>query len=560
MQSIDYISFLWWLGMFLYGMNVFEQAIHNGSGQKMKELIHKWTKWWIKSILTWVTVTTILQSSALVSFIILWFVWVGMITLSNGIAGIIWANVGTVLWNWVIVFFGFKLDMSSIVLPIIWFGSLWFMFIKETSKWRNAALFLVWFGMLLLWLEYMKGSVTTFAGAFNFSQYTHLPLIIFVIIWCVVTMIMQSSSAMMAIILSAMATWGLDLTMAAWLVLWANIGSTFPVLLASINGKTVQKQIALSHFFYNLTIVTLWYIFCYYLVDIVENLLWDWYDPVIAISLFNTIFNISGAILFTPLIWLFTRFIERVVPDRTYNHELSIEKLSSWAPIEASIVSLRTDAIYLLKKVFDLNIYLFGVDSKYILLDEVEDKQSDHNISSYTDQYDYIKQIEDKLYKYILSLDQTNIDSRMSDKIEDIHKWINNAVYTSKFLKDIASNMRDIMDTKNPVVRDYFQRNQTTIVKIYEMLGDMIKDGVSEGEMKQFNNILKEYSEWDARFITEMSDNKILETIADLELSSLRNTHRYFCLSMQHLLTTINYLLLVPKQRIDVDKYDDGIL
>lgn len=55
--------------------------------------------------------------------------------------------------------------------------------------------------------------------------------------------------------------------------------------------------------------------------------------------------------------------------------------------------------------------------------------------------------------------------------------------------------MRDIMDTKNPVVRDYFQRNQTTIVKIYEMLGDMIKDGVSEGEMKQFNNILKEYSE-----------------------------------------------------------------
>lgn len=560
MQGIDYIAFIWWLGIFLYGMHVFEQAIHNGSGKKMKEIIQKWTKSRVKSIFTWAMVTTILQSSTLVTFIILGFVWAGMMTLPNGIASIVWANVGTVLGNWVIVLFWFKLDMSLITLPIIGISSLWMTFMKDTNRWKNLASFLLWFWLLLLWLQYMKDSVATFADVFDFSKYASLPLIVFVLIWALITMIIQSSSAMIAIILSAMATWDLDLTMAAWLVLWANIWTTSTAILASLSGKPIQKQIAGSHFFYNIIIVTLWYIFCHYMVDLVKNLLWADYDPVVAISLFNTIFNISWAILFAPLIWVFTKFIQRILPDRTYSHELAIEKLVDEVPIEASLTALQTDAIYLIRKVFDLNMYIFGVDNKYISDSGLAEDKSDHNISSYHDQYTYIKQIEDKLYKYVLALDQVKLNTKTSQKIQDLHKWINNAVYAAKFLKDIAHNMKDMMEADNPVIRDYFQRNQTAIVNIYNMLWDMIQDGVSESEMQQFKDILADYDKWDNQFVANMQSSEILKTLADLELSSLRHTHRYLCLSIQHLLAAINFVLLSPNQRIDIDKYDDDIL
>ena len=559
--SIDYISLLWGIGLFMYGMSLFEDAIHRASWKKLKALIQKWTGSWIKSIFAGTIVTTILQSSTLVSFIILWFVGAGMMTLSNGIAAIIGANVGTVLSNRAIVLFGFKLDMNLITLPIIALGSIGVVVLKDTNKFRNTALFLLWFGLLLLGLEYMKISSTWFTDTIDFSKYVGLPMIVFILIGIIGTIIIRSSSAVVAIILAAMATGHLDINTAVGLILGANVGTTATAIMAALRGKTIQKQIAASHFFYNMIIVILGGLLYKYILNLVRWIMgWKDGDPVVAISLFNTIFNVAWAVLFAPLIGIFTRFIEKVVPDRTKVHRLSREELLIDAPEEASISALKTDSIYLLTKVFEFNMRILGIEEGVYnnnLSTSISKKKP--KFSPLRDQYIYIKNIEEKIYRYIINLDQSKFNKEESEEIWDLHRWISNAVYAAKFLKDIANNTQEISQISQPAIRSYLANNQQTLIDMYRLLSSLTQDSVSDEELKSLLEIISEHEKSDEYFKKKKKKVEIASALGEFELSSLLHTHRYICLSIQHIITTINYMLLEPRQRVLTHKYNDYI-
>lgn len=551
---MDWIAFLGGIGVFLYGMHVFEEAIHNGSWKTLKKFIQKWTTWRIRSILTWVFATTILQSSTLVSFIILGFIWSGMISLYSGISAIVWANVGTVLSNWIVVFFGFKMDLQTITLPIIAIGSIWYIFIKN-NKYKNIAFFLLGFGLLLMWLGYMKDSMTDISTIINLDRFTNMPFIVFVIVGMVITMLTQSSSATNAIILTAIATWQIDINIAAGMVLGANIWTTSTALLASLKWKTIQKQVAASHFFYNLTIVLLWLIFYKYLLSLAQTIAWKNQDPVIITALFNTLFNVSGAILFTPILWRFTRFISRVVPDRSHHYVLAIEQLLPGVPEEAIIAALRNDSTYILKKVMELHMYMFGIEDRDNVVSVIDKKNIDY--VSAKDKYNYIKEVCDKLYKYILNIDQSILDEQEKLQVEDLHRSINNAAYAAKFLKDIARNTIEIYDIKSPLLEQYFSQNQSLIITIHQLIYQLIDNGPDPDEISQLEDVVDRHDHIDQEFLQSINNNELLRVLGDYEISSLLHTHRYLCLSIQHIIQTINLSILDPSQRIKIHNHDD---
>ena len=244
------------LGMFLYGMNLMSEGLQKAAGDRLRKFLEAMTSNRLKSVATGLTITSIIQSSSATTVMVVGFVNAGLLALNQAIGVIMGANIGTTVTAWLISLLGFKADISILAVPLMALGFVMSISKKERNK--NLSECIIGFSLLFLGLSLMKESVPDLKETpevLSFIQgWTEMgfgSVLIFMLFGTVLTLVLQSSSATMALTLIMMSMGWIPFHMAAAMVLGENIGTTITANIAAAVANTNARRAALAHTLFN---------------------------------------------------------------------------------------------------------------------------------------------------------------------------------------------------------------------------------------------------------------------------------------------------------------------
>ena len=343
---LNVLSILGGLAMFLYGMALMSEGLQKSAGDRLRAFMAKMTSNAFKRVLTGTVVTCLVQSSSATTIMVVSFVNAGLLTLGNAIGVIMGANIGTTLTAW-ITSLGFSVNIALFAVPMMGIG-----FILHSSKkatMKNIGQFLMGFAVMYVGLTFMKDCSNEVLGQYqtgmmsffgSINGFGFWSILLFLIAGAVLTIVLQASSATMAITMLLAASGLIDFKLAVAMVLGENIGTTITANIAAAVANTSAKRAARAHTIFN--IVGVIWVLCVFgpivklICVIMEGL--DFYNPMEAsrqlalvahngtqiapelmetyknsllygIAMLHTLFNITNTLV---LIW-FTPLIEKAV-------------------------------------------------------------------------------------------------------------------------------------------------------------------------------------------------------------------------------------------------------
>ncbi len=256
MGILQIFTLLGALGMFLYGMNLMSSGLQKAAGDRLRGFLSAMTSNPFKGVMTGLGITTIIQSSSATTVMVVSFVNAGLLTLAQAIGVIMGANIGTTVTAWMVSWLGFKADISILAVPMMLFGFLFSNSKKDQRK--NIGELIIGFSLLFLGLSFMKESVPDLRETpqvlefvRNWSSYGFGSVLLFLAFGTILTLVLQSSSATMAITLIMLSMGWIPFEMACAMVLGENIGTTITANIAASVGNTFAKRAALSHTIFN---------------------------------------------------------------------------------------------------------------------------------------------------------------------------------------------------------------------------------------------------------------------------------------------------------------------
>jgi len=322
------------LGFFIYGMKVMSDGIQKVAGSKMRSILSKMTSNRFFGIATGFMITALLQSSSATTVMIVSFVNAGLLTLVESIGVIMGANVGTTITAWLISLLGFKVKISAIALPIIAIG--FPMMFSSKSSIKSWAEVLIGFALLFMGLDELKAAVPNLKDNPEFlgflASYADMGIfstILFIGVGTILTLVVQSSSAAMALTLVMCYEGYIPFELAAAMVLGENIGTTITANLAAMVGNVHAKRAARAHFIFNIFgVIWMLFAFQFFITNIdsyminnmgLSPLNFDMENPVaipLGLSIFHTTFNILNVLFLVGFVPLISRIVIKIQPSK----------------------------------------------------------------------------------------------------------------------------------------------------------------------------------------------------------------------------------------------------
>ena len=335
MGILQVFTLLGALGMFLYGMNLMSSGLQKAAGERLRGFLSAMTSNPLKGVLTGMGITAVIQSSSATTVMVVSFVNAGLLTLVQAIGVIMGANIGTTITAWMVAFLGFKADISILAIPLMLFGFLFSNSKKDQRK--NIGELIVGFCLLFLGLSFMKESVPDLRQTpevlefvSTWSAHGFGSVLLFLLFGTILTLVLQSSSATMAITLIMLSMGWIPFGMACAMVLGENIGTTITANIAASIGNTQAKRAAMSHTIFNVFGV-LWALILFNpflrLVGLITEKLFGLPNPaaegfsvpgptspegtaaLYGLSMLHTVFNMTNTLI---LVW-FTGLIGKAV-------------------------------------------------------------------------------------------------------------------------------------------------------------------------------------------------------------------------------------------------------
>ncbi|MEE0926488.1 MAG: Na/Pi cotransporter family protein [Bacteroidales bacterium] len=432
---LDVLNFVGALGLFLFGMKLMSDSLQKLAGDKMRAVLSKMTSNRFSGVLTGAGITTLIQSSSATTVMVVSFVNAGLLKLSGAIAVIMGANIGTTVTAWIISLLGFEFDINMLVYPVIAIAAP-FLFIEKR---KSVGEFLIGFALLFMGLEALKGGVPDFtlpqySGVLEFiasmSGYGYLSILLFVLIGTILTVVVQSSSAMMAITLVMCAKGLIGFEVAAALVLGENIGTTITANMAAMMANATAKRAARAHLMFNVIgvvwMLVLFYPFLYLISWIVEpnggnGIHLAALSIPVALSLFHSIFNIINTSVLVWFIPSIERIVSKIVPiNEEEDFRLKFIPTGFMAASELNIEPAKKEIESFSKRV--LRMYNFIPE----LFEEKDEKKFDQ-LMSRTRKYEEITdRMELEIANYLARVSENELSVNASYEISAMLRIVDN--------------------------------------------------------------------------------------------------------------------------------------
>lgn len=438
----DILKLIGSLGFFLYGMKLMSESLQKVAGEKMRTILGAMTSNRFKGILTGFLITAIIQSSSATTVMVVSFVNAGLLSLTQSIGVIMGANIGTTVTAWLISLLGFKIDISLFALPLIGLA-IPFIFSKNAQR-VSIGQFIVGFAILFMGLAFLKDSVPDINGnpeILNFiSKYSSMGMgstLIFLLIGTILTIIIQSSSAVMAVTLVMCFNGWINFEMAAAMVLGENIGTTVTANLAAIVVNNTAKKAARAHFLFNLTGVLILLIFFRPFLHMI-----DWFLSIIgqgspfaaynvnddshliipiALSIFHSTFNIFNTLLQVWFIPYIAIAVNWMVPGTEEDDEVFKLKY-----IKTALVSV--DELALVQAKNEISVFIERTIKMYNLVknlrENTTEKQTDKLIQKIRKYEEISDRIEVEIANYLTKTSSSELSLNSSETINAMLKLV----------------------------------------------------------------------------------------------------------------------------------------
>ncbi len=364
------------LGMFLYGMNLMSAGLQKAAGSKMRNLLASMTSNPFKGVMTGLGVTSVIQSSSATTVMTVGFVNAGLLTLTQAIGVIMGANIGTTVTAWMVSLLGFKADISIFAIPLMAVGFI--LSLSKRDKRRHISELIIGFSLLFLGLSLMKSSVPplneeSLAFIQNWTSYGFGSVLIFMVFGTVLTLVLQSSSATMALTLIMVNMGWIPFEMGAAMVLGENIGTTITANIAAAVGNANAKRAALAHTVFNLFgVVWALILFHPFLKFVGMTITWmglpnpldiDHSAGIVmtpdqemaslyGVSMLHTLFNVINTFILIWFVKYIVAFVTRVIKDKKSSTEdegikLKFIDAGPLSTAELAVGQARNEAIHL---------------------------------------------------------------------------------------------------------------------------------------------------------------------------------------------------------------------
>ena len=526
---LQILTLLGALGMFLYGMNLMSAGLQKAAGSKMRGMLTAMTSNPFKGVLTGLGITTVIQSSSATTVMTVGFVNAGLLTLSQAVGVIMGANIGTTVTAWLVSLLGFKADISLFAVPLMAVGFI--LSLSKSDKRRHISELIVGFSLLFLGLSLMKESVpdlkeTPEVLAFiqNWTSYGFGSVLIFLVFGTVLTLVLQSSSATMALTLIMVNMGWIPFEMGAAMVLGENIGTTITANIAAAVGNANARRAAMAHTLFNLfgvcwalalfrpflmlvgTIIT--WLGLPNPMDIVhsseiamtaDESMSTLYGVSMLHTLFNT-FNTAILIWFVPVI---VKIVERIIKDKKSDKEDTVKlKFIDAGPLstaELAIGQARNEVIHFAE------ISRNGLGYIRKLVNAKSDKEFDQMCAKLVKYEEISDRIEYEIAQFLNALPEDSISEDTRTEAKRMYKIISEL----ESLGDSGEAVSRILTRRNSHQQKFSAEQVANIDKMLDRVDHAYKVMIENLKAEHFESI-------DLRLATD----------CEIEINELRNTLR----------------------------------
>lgn len=551
-ESLDIWKLLAGLGIFMFGMFLMEESIRNLAGRSFKGFIRNSTKGRIRSVASGTLVTGILQSSSAVSLMVLAFVGAGIMAMENAIGVILGSNLGTTITAWIVAFFGFKVNIEDYSLPLIGIGGLGLIFLGKSVRYSNISKLLVGFGFLFMGLDYMKTSVEQLTQTFDVSSLPDYGILPYALVGLVLTAIMQSSSATIAIVLTSLNAEVIGFNDASAMVVGANVGTTVTVILGTIGGTQIKKRVALSHLTFNSLTAVIGLLLLPAMTWLIVRILGPvGQNAVMGVALFHTMFNLLGVLVFLPFIGLLAKGLIKVYPDRT---KLTTQFIQNVTPevSEAAIEGLKNEVLHLITKVLKHNLHALHIPEKEVFTEVNKKKRP-----SQSDQYEDLKVLQSEIFSFASTILSGDVSKEESELVNKFLHAARMALHSAKSIKDEIQNFEDFESSENKFLNSENASFRKRLIKLYTKVIDVLDDTDHADIAGSIASMLKRLQKDDRKFIKSATQATSKGQIKDIDISTMLLVNRAFNQSSRQLIFGVKDVLLTDIELEFLEKLTD---
>lgn len=515
-------------------------------------MIRSYTNGRLRSISSGAFITTILQSSSAVSLMVLAFVGARVMTMENGIGVMMGANIGTTFTSWIVAVFGFKLDIENFALPLIACSGLFFVAFNPSTKIFQTSRLLIGFGFLLLGLNFMKISVEKYAQHVDLSTLADYGLWLYLLFGILLTALMQSSSASIAIILTGINSGLINFEPSMAMVIGANIGTTVTVLLGSISGIQAKKRVSTSHLIFNLSTGIIAFCTLQPLSWLVAQFFDTATNTVMALALFHTLFNLFGVVLFFPFIGFLARFLLRIFPDRK---EITTVYLNNTPTevLDAATASLRKEILHLFEECQLYTLRTFGIDDKLIFDHSLLFEKELARRNSLPDFYDHVKLLHGEIIGFYAKLLNAQLEEDEARELERMIYASRNIMNSIKNIKGIRHDIDEFDSSDNEHLNRQYKLFRLRLVGLYHSINRFLDMGEQKEQYRTLLRTVVHIEQQDKQFIQTVMKLVADEDINDMETASLLMSNRLFSQSCRLQVFALKDLLLRETEITEFD-------
>ena len=467
------------IAIFLIGMIFMEDGFKSFSGGFLEKVLKSTTSSLTSSIFSGFLATSIVQSSSLISIIVISFLSAELISLSGAIGVIFGSNIGTTTTAWIVSTFGIKIKIAKLAMPMLIFGVI-FLFNKNKTL-KGLGNILIGLGFVFLGISFMKDGFEALKSGIDLASFAidgYLGVLIYIAIGAAATVIIQSSSATMALIITALATGQILYFNALALAIGANIGTTVTAVLGSLASNADGKRLAVAHFIFNAITAIVATIFIYQLANLVKYLSTfigiDSNDYAMQLALFHTIFNILGVLLLIFFVPKLVKFLNSLFIENKAKSKAKYLDTTVITVPEVSLLALQKELVHLYDNATEALSHALSLHRHtYIGMNEDINKvvkssvtQIDINLDDF---YKYkIKPLYAEIINYA-TLAQDNMPSNTKQhRVYEFKIASRDIVEIIKEVKELQKNINKILKSNNLYAIDEYNFLREHIAKVLD--------------------------------------------------------------------------------------------
>jgi phosphate:Na+ symporter len=571
------------IAILLFGMIALENGFKSLTEGPLKRLLSRATNKFYKSFSLGMVSTAILQSSSLISVITISFISTGLLSLTQGVGIIFGANIGTTATAWLVAILGLKVKISALAMPMLVFGII-LIFQKQKSL-KGIGNVLAGLGFLFLGIHFMKEGFYLYKEGFNLADYAmdgFWGVLVFAGIGLLATVVLQSSSATMAVILTALAAGQITYFNSLALAIGANVGTTITAVIGAMASNAAGKRLAGAHVIFNVVTALIALVLINQLGWVV-NWIADFlnFNPInytLKLAIFHTVFNLIGVMIMYPFVGKLVKFLEKRIKEEVPEVEKPLYlNDAALAYPQTALSALVKETKHLFENVFEILAHGLGLHRVEVMDKEVDASAlkpiTKFNIDkSY---YKHVKNIYGKIIVFAARAQEQSSDAEYIQTIYNIKAANRYFVDAIKDVKDLQSNLLKYTTTDNSVMRNEYNIFRFKISKIIRQVFKAQKFNVPpDKSIAEINELVAEHIAARRKNLTKsllrrrkddvLFNGKIDSLIRDKLIttamaSSLMNDSALTAAITKHLIKATELLYLNPNillTEVDVKEVD----